>query len=38
MLAAMRPQDARYTAIALPPGSPAVDAGLRWWYRFLLGR
>jgi acetyl esterase/lipase len=29
MLAAMRPQDARYTAIPLPPGSPAVDASLR---------
>ena len=29
MLAAMRPQDARYAAIALPPGSPTVDASLR---------
>ena len=29
MLAAMRPRDARYAAIALPPGSPAVDASVR---------
>lgn len=29
MLAAMRPHDARYTAIALPAGSPAVDASVR---------
>ena len=29
MLAAMRPNDPRYTAIALPAGSPAVDATVR---------
>src|SRR5579875_799078 len=29
MLAAMRPHDPRYTAIALPAGSPAVDARVR---------
>ena len=29
MLAAMRPHDARYAAIPLPPGSPAVDASVR---------
>ena len=29
MLAAMRPHDPRYTAIALPAGSPAVDATVR---------
>jgi acetyl esterase len=29
MLAAMRPRDPRYTAIALPAGSPAVDASVR---------
>ena len=29
MLAAMRPQDARYASIALPAGSPAVDASVR---------
>jgi acetyl esterase/lipase len=29
MLAAMRPHDPRYTAIALPGGSPAVDATVR---------
>lgn len=29
MLAAMRPHDSRYTAIALPAGSPAVDATVR---------
>jgi acetyl esterase/lipase len=29
MLAAMRPRDARYAAIALPPGSQAVDASVR---------
>jgi len=29
MLAAMRPHDARYTAIPLPAGSPAVDATVR---------
>ena len=29
MLAAMRPHDPRYTAIALPAGSPAVDASVR---------
>src|SRR5438094_1959243 len=29
MLAAMRPRDARYTAITLPPGAPAVDASVR---------
>jgi acetyl esterase len=29
MLAAMRPFDARYAALALPPGSPAVDATVR---------
>jgi acetyl esterase/lipase len=28
MLAAMRPDDARYAAVALPPGSPAVDASV----------
>ena len=28
MLAAMRPNDARYTAVALPAGSPAVDASV----------
>jgi acetyl esterase/lipase len=28
-LAAMRPRDVRYTAIALPEGSPAVDATVR---------
>jgi acetyl esterase/lipase len=29
MLAAMRPKDPRYTATALPAGSPAVDASVR---------
>jgi acetyl esterase/lipase len=29
MLAAMRPHDPRYTAIALPAGSPAVDATVK---------
>ena len=29
MLAAMRPDDARYTAIKLPAGAPTVDASLR---------
>jgi acetyl esterase len=29
MLTAMRPGDPRYTAIALPPGAPAVDASVR---------
>ena len=29
MLTAMRPRDPRYAAIALPPGSPDVDAGVR---------
>ena len=29
MLAAMRPSDPRYTAVALPAGSPAVDATVR---------
>lgn len=29
MLAAMRPKDPRYAAIALPAGSPAVDAAVR---------
>jgi acetyl esterase len=29
MLAAMRPADPRYSAIALPAGSPAVDASVR---------
>ncbi|HUZ75443.1 MAG TPA: alpha/beta hydrolase [Stellaceae bacterium] len=29
MLAAMRPDDPRYTATALPAGSPAVDASVR---------
>jgi len=29
MLAAMRPRDPRYTAIALPPGTLAVDASVR---------
>jgi acetyl esterase len=29
MLAAMRPNDPRYTAIALPAGSPAVDASVK---------
>jgi acetyl esterase/lipase len=29
MLTAMRPRDPRYAAIALPPGSPAVDARVR---------
>ena len=29
MLAAMRPNDPRYTAVALPAGSPAVDATVR---------
>jgi acetyl esterase/lipase len=29
MLTAMRPRDPRYAAIALPPGSPPVDASLR---------
>jgi acetyl esterase/lipase len=29
MLAAMRPRDARYAAIPLPAGSPAVDASVR---------
>ncbi|MGH7036563.1 MAG: alpha/beta hydrolase [Stellaceae bacterium] len=29
MLAAMRPRDPRYAAIALPAGSPAVDAGVQ---------
>ena len=29
MLAAMRPHDPRYAAIALPPGSPVVDASVR---------
>ena len=29
MLSAMRPYDARYTAIALPTGSPALDATVR---------
>ena len=29
MLAAMRPADPRYTAVALPAGSPAVDATVR---------
>lgn len=29
MLVAMRPTDARYAAIALPAGSPAVDASVR---------
>jgi acetyl esterase len=29
MLAAMRPHDARYASIALPAGSPAVDASVR---------
>src|SRR5205085_459648 len=29
MLAALRPRDARYAAIALPPGSPTVDASVR---------
>ncbi|MGH7088940.1 MAG: alpha/beta hydrolase, partial [Stellaceae bacterium] len=29
MLAAMRPADPRYTAIPLPPGLPATDAGVR---------
>ena len=29
MLAAMRPQDPRYAAVALPAGSPAVDASVR---------
>jgi acetyl esterase len=29
MLAAMRPKDPRYSAIALPAGSPAVDATVR---------
>jgi acetyl esterase/lipase len=29
MLAAMRPNDPRYAAIALPAGSPAVDASVR---------
>lgn len=29
MLSAMRPRDARYAAIALPAGSPAVDATVR---------
>jgi acetyl esterase len=29
MLAAMRPKDPRYTTIALPAGSPAVDATVR---------
>jgi acetyl esterase/lipase len=29
MLAAMRPNDARYAAVALPAGSPAVDASVR---------
>jgi acetyl esterase/lipase len=29
MLAAMRPRDPRYSAIALPAGSPAVDATVR---------
>jgi acetyl esterase/lipase len=28
MLVAMRPDDPRYAAIALPPGSPKVDAGV----------
>jgi len=29
MLAAMRPRDPRYTAIPLPPGSPALDASVK---------
>ena len=29
MLAAMRPHDPRYTAIALPAGSPALDATVK---------
>ena len=29
MLAAMRPNDPRYTTVALPAGSPAVDASVR---------
>jgi len=29
MLAAMRPRDPRYTTIALPPGSPALDATVK---------
>jgi acetyl esterase/lipase len=29
MLAAMRPDDARYAAVPLPAGSPAVDAGVQ---------
>jgi acetyl esterase len=29
-LLGMRPRDARYCAIALPPGAPAVDASLRF--------
>jgi len=29
MLSAMRPRDARYAAIPLPAGSPAVDASVR---------
>lgn len=29
MLAAMRPRDARYAALPLPAGAPAVDAGVR---------
>jgi acetyl esterase/lipase len=29
MLAAMRPDDSRYTAIALPSGAPSVDASVR---------
>ncbi|HZT52640.1 MAG TPA: alpha/beta hydrolase [Stellaceae bacterium] len=29
MLTALRPKDPRYTATALPPGSPAVDASVR---------
>ena len=30
MLAAMRPHDPRYTAIALPVGSPALDATVKF--------
>ncbi len=30
MLAAMRPRDSRYSALPLPAGAPAVDAGVRF--------
>jgi acetyl esterase len=29
MLAAMRPRDPRYSALALPPGAPTIDASVR---------